>query len=473
MDEGSLSDTQRTMVLPLLQETNIHGKPYITVSAKGIVNGLSRYPNDGADFGPDTTLGATAPGQYGGTYTTSGGITEAFNYSESTAFYDTQYTGQYEYPRIVLGTGIFYISAAQTITTTKAAHSIIISGQGQNNTRLVAQSSVGNSNYVFTLDLAGSPILQINDMSWYFESNTSQGMFDWEPNSTDNTAAGLNLFNIENGAGSQKYLAYFGGSGLQNAYVQNIQNEGNTPLYIGATSATMIEGGWTNANGGIFEIGGSGAVYVAHSSSAKINGDAYLITAIDSNLTIDAISSSSVVNVIGSRSSVVLNTDLSFLNIYGSLTYGTSIVSSGSSTVYNVGRLTIKSGNNTGGSADVLSNVTASAVYIENINGYTNIPYNSPTISANPPVSGTVYQNTNPYDIEIDLPVYATTAGTAGYVTVAKGSTSTPAAIGNQYVSGDTSSTSVDIIRLRVPANWYYEFTASGVTFGTASVFAE
>ena len=88
-------------------------------------------------------------------------------------------------------------------------------------------------------------------------------------------------------------------------------------------------------------------------------------------------------------------------------------------------------------------------------------------------MSGTAYQNTNPYDIEIDLPVYATTSGTAGYVTIAKGSTSTPTAIGNQFVSGSTSSTSVDIIRLRVPANWYYKFTGSGVTFGTASVFAD
>ena len=84
-----------------------------------------------------------------------------------------------------------------------------------------------------------------------------------------------------------------------------------------------------------------------------------------------------------------------------------------------------------------------------------------------------MYQNTNPYDIEIDLPVYASTAGTAGYVTIAKGATDTPTAIGNQYVSGDTSDTSEQIIRLRVPAGWYYEFTGSGVTFGTASVFAD
>ena len=96
------------------------------------------------------------------------------------------------------------------------------------------------------------------------------------------------------------------------------------------------------------------------------------------------------------------------------------------------------------------------------------------SISTNPPVSATVYQNTNPYPIEIDLPVYATTAGTAGYVTIAKGaSSSSLTTIGNQYVSGDTSDTSEQIIRLRVPAGWYYEFTASGVTFGTASVFAD
>ena len=112
-------------------------------------------------------------------------------------------------------------------------------------------------------------------------------------------------------------------------------------------------------------------------------------------------------------------------------------------------------------------NVTGNLI----VKNYTGLP--APSISTNPPVSATVYQNTNPYAIEIDLPVYATTAGTAGYVTVAKGSTDTPTAIGNQYVSGDTSDTSEQIIRLRVPANWYYEFTASGVTFGTASVFAD
>ena len=93
-------------------------------------------------------------------------------------------------------------------------------------------------------------------------------------------------------------------------------------------------------------------------------------------------------------------------------------------------------------------------------------------LTDNPPVSSKVYQNSATNSLIVYLPGYATTAGTAGYVTVAKGATSTPSAIGNQYVSGDTSDTSEQIIRLRVPANWYYEFTASGVTFGTAVVKA-
>jgi hypothetical protein len=61
-----------------INDGNVH------VTSKGIVNGLSVLPNDGTGwFGPDTTLGATAPGQYGGTYTETLGIQEAISYSIS------------------------------------------------------------------------------------------------------------------------------------------------------------------------------------------------------------------------------------------------------------------------------------------------------------------------------------------------------------------------------------------------------
>jgi len=54
--------------------------PYITVSAKGMSNGLSDISNDGFDFGPDTMLNATSKGQYGPPYTQTIGIQEAINY---------------------------------------------------------------------------------------------------------------------------------------------------------------------------------------------------------------------------------------------------------------------------------------------------------------------------------------------------------------------------------------------------------
>ena len=62
---------------------DIVGKPFITVSAKGISNGLSNIPNDGADFGPDTMLNATSPSQTGSPYTQTNGRQEAVNYAST------------------------------------------------------------------------------------------------------------------------------------------------------------------------------------------------------------------------------------------------------------------------------------------------------------------------------------------------------------------------------------------------------
>jgi hypothetical protein len=53
---------------------NIQGsKPYITVSAKGIANGLSTIENDGADFGPDTPGTQTSGIQEAGDYVNQNG----------------------------------------------------------------------------------------------------------------------------------------------------------------------------------------------------------------------------------------------------------------------------------------------------------------------------------------------------------------------------------------------------------------
>ena len=63
-----------------INDGNVH------VTSKGIINGLSVLPNDGTGwFGPDTTSGATAPGQYGSPYTKEYGIQESVNYAVNNA----------------------------------------------------------------------------------------------------------------------------------------------------------------------------------------------------------------------------------------------------------------------------------------------------------------------------------------------------------------------------------------------------
>ena len=91
-------------------------------------------------------------------------------------------------------------------------------------------------------------------------------------------------------------------------------------------------------------------------------------------------------------------------------------------------------------------------------------------VASNPTiVSGTTYQN-NTYSYQtLYIPVYASTAGTAGTAAVALGTSSTPATIFTQYVSGGTSSTSQEVITLHAPPQWYYSITLSGATLGTVT----
>ena len=75
---GSMLNIPSRMEGP--EQKTIIGKPEITVSSKGIANGKSVYLNDGADFGPDTKLGAATLGQYGPPFSSTWGISEAAKY---------------------------------------------------------------------------------------------------------------------------------------------------------------------------------------------------------------------------------------------------------------------------------------------------------------------------------------------------------------------------------------------------------
>ncbi|MEM3846933.1 MAG: hypothetical protein QXU98_14660, partial [Candidatus Parvarchaeota archaeon] len=126
--------------IPFPEWNVLSGKPYITVSAKGISNGFSNIPNDGADFGPDTLLGASSPNQYGPPYTQTSGIQEAINYLYSISvpysFPNTELVGPVltnVTEDLKLLDGTFKILAPITIPYNL---SLNILGSGQSNTVL-------------------------------------------------------------------------------------------------------------------------------------------------------------------------------------------------------------------------------------------------------------------------------------------------------------------------------------------------
>ena len=91
-------------------------------------------------------------------------------------------------------------------------------------------------------------------------------------------------------------------------------------------------------------------------------------------------------------------------------------------------------------------------------------------VASNPTfASGTIYQNTTASYQRLIVPVYASTAGTAGTAAVALGTSSTPGTIATEYISGSTSSTAQKVLEscATIPPGWYYSITLSGASFGT------
>ena len=428
--------------------------PEIVVSGKGVANGLSEEYNDGWDFGPDTynpNSTANPP------YTETTGFLEAWNYA---------------YPlrdsEIIIIGGIT-INANITLSAPLSGNgSFSIRGASKENCGISINTSSG---YGITVDptVLNYGNIFIGDLA-IGNGGSADGAFYCDE-SVNNPGANIFQFsniNLYTGNDWGSYPIYI--NGFQTITGDVLQTYINNPVYFDAQYILL-----SNCNGSHgFDVGYfNGSAYVSM-SNVQMGGAIYTHSQIDV-FNISGISLETNFTI-GGDISIFTITGLLLSNFAGGsyIFYATSAYTI--SHLHITGLLGLLAGNSTIYNPTYL---TVSDLKIEGIsmdlNGYTfTNQYNTPTLTANPPVSATVYQNTNPYDIEIDLPVYATTSGTAGYVTIAKGaSSSSLTTIGNQFVNGSTSSTSVDIIRLRVPAGWYYEFTASGVTFGTASVFAD
>lgn len=94
------------------------------------------------------------------------------------------------------------------------------------------------------------------------------------------------------------------------------------------------------------------------------------------------------------------------------------------------------------------------------------------TLPASPLVSGTVYQNTGTQPLLIVQPVtYSPTSTAAATCAVALGSTSTPGTVDTESEPAGLTAGTVRAFTLTVPPGWYYSFTTTNATLGTAVGF--
>ena len=468
---------------------NITGKPYITVSSKGLANGQSEYINDGADFGPDSL-------QADGTLTQTAGVNESVNYAISAGGgHIIVRAGNYN-----IG-GQFSSDANALISIPAIANGLHIEIEGEYEPMSnVNYQNVGGVNFIPTVAAPSSP-----DSFTYPLTPAIFGVAPQpdSPYSTENNPVVLTFKNIgfkmpDNPTLSCINAVYAYGLVIDNVLINNINgsvaevtnqnavgvifpystNNGYvksgllvvSDMYLGAYigSHTYIDKTFIS----YCQIGITGNIteHGAVLGNLDIGSCPYIIGGPGFGIQNDYSGHSNTMGV-GGSGLLIKNLEIS-VSAPSNWYYLQSIIYPYNNTSPRITILNIDLINNDNSNTlnDFMTYISQSAVAnLKIVNSYRQ----NPSISVNPPVSGTAYQNTNPYAIEIDLPVYATTAGTAGYVTIAKGATSTPTAIGSQFVSGSTSSTSTDIIKLRVPAGWYYSFTGSGVTFTTATPFAE
>ena len=470
------------------------GVPEITLSSRGVANGLSTEYNDGYDFGPDSynpNSTASIP------YTQTVGIMEAID-SLPTVY--SAYTKRYVHKgKILLTSASVYSGTSPIVVGDDDQIEIIgtIAPAGSNYspssdytmcTTINMESDQGNFvlyDYATSVSSNHGGVLTLDNLYFYSKTQITNPLKSAYTLSLN--TSWLDTIHIG-------YIAVYDGSGGLNGAMIIASNGSDTIIdakhikVAGTTNQVGIV--YIGVNNFKFDLLDITGLEFASSPTSSSTTNAGLYIAVGGQAIIGSLhlfenfNSFLLVSNLGESINSLYIANL-FLEMTAPSTSNPYSLSLGTRSMFYtsvlVEKISIGSTFNpwttdTGTVNILLAEFDTSSYHFGSIKILDPTVFNtvSPSISANPPASGTAYQNTLPYDIEIVLPVYATTSGTAGYVTVAKGSSSSSlTTIGNQFVNGSTSSTSVDIIRLRVPAGWYYEFTASGVTFGTASVFAD
>ena len=489
-----------TEVITQVQTANwsqLQGKPYITVSSKGIANGLSSVINDGADFGPDTTKGATAPGQYGSPYTETTGVQEGINYATSAGY------------SVELLSGQFAISS--TITISKG---VTIHGQGVFSYPTFTQYPPG--------DTSTDPL--IYETSTVIVNNTTDDAIDitvnYEAVNLDNFGVlmkeaggtgikcspsepttqtgmvyshwGIVIVYSEVSAGSN-YAFWFDNIG--NNTFDNLQSENMLMIHINSLSSASTgnstftfvfgEPPSTDTNNALkIESTGTNSqltnyihfVYLQIQVANPTHHSIY----IGENVTYIKISFADLEASSSSSLSMYVDGRL-YIGYLSALSGGVfDIGSPGYCTINNAAISNDSTFNNDAGILFIPYGLGFESVTIDTSNGgytkigvepryYSNLP--QATISANPPVSGTAYQNTNPYDIRLKIPVTYSPTSTAA-ATLATGISTSSTVTTSTKVSIPAGATTGEILtyEMVVPANQYFELVVTNATIGTVEI---
>ena len=453
-----------------------------------------------ADFGPDTTLNATAPRQYGGTYTETYGIQEAINYAVANGN-----------TTIMLKNGIYYLTNDFITNDTYSVQYQIVFPSTSNVTHLRFTSespvqlgipngsmattgaiiyskppsypSATSSPYpwvmfvVPTYDLEIDVLIrqvgttkQVNGINLYgaytysgnircdIDATMNSGAPSTPPSglSTQPIASAIQTPNESYGEGFNRVsISVFG---YDQGIILNTQTEiesacfsyVSAPMQVGATGHPKIIHYINNNNcTHLFDLGSSGSEYV----------EIYVELAdIQDNL--------STTSWFKTVDHVYYGDPLGPYNFSGTNCAGLirGIRNPQGSTVSYNAPLII--GGSLGSAISTLRIETADT------SGLT------PTLSANPPVTATVYQNTNPYAIRISVPIsYPSTTSTASSAQLRVGTSSTAGANPiMDEIAAPASEATVNgrtvMLKAVVPAGQYFEVDATVATIGTAEVQA-
>jgi len=217
------------------------GIPHITVSAKGVANGLSTEYNDGYDFGPDSynpNISSGIP------VTQSGGLLEAWNYAVSVS-YPNPTTGHYVMPMIKIIGSPIYINTNITLSGNgKLLETPIISGESSMKPYIICNV---NSGYAITFDPSSLVDLNLrieNIQPAVGSGYTPEGAISIPNGSVGLIFEGYNI-DISNGGWTGDPISIYAGSIYMWNYETYISLGGSNGAFYGGNAITFVAGNLT------------------------------------------------------------------------------------------------------------------------------------------------------------------------------------------------------------------------------------